>query len=39
LQNGAYALTSVLNRKTYNGFTFIALLTKGGTAHFEPTNA
>jgi hypothetical protein len=36
---GVDSLTSVLNCKTSNGFTFIALLTEGGTTHFELTNA
>ena len=32
-----FSLTSVQNRKTSNGFTFMALLTDGGATHFKLT--
>ena len=32
-----FSLTSVQNRKTSNGFTFMALLTDGGATHIKLT--
>jgi hypothetical protein len=39
LQNGAYALASMQNRKILDGFAFNAQLNEDGAGHFELTKA